>query len=663
MPPILRGDQTSGPASFKPQRNYDYEYPEGLDLRPGSELHDFLRDKVMDRANYSARIMTTRHSDWQKIDHTLTAYIPADDYEKSLKDSDERKPVSVVFPNSYTVLETLLSYFVGAFIQEPIFRYEGHGPEDVIGAILLEKVIQQQVLKNKVGLNLHTQARDAFAYGFGVSTPVWTEEWGKKRVKKEVPRMFGLGTRIEYEVQDEQLLYEGNALDNIDPYLYLPDVTVGIHEPQKGEYVGWVEHTNYMNLLAHESETGDLYNVKYLRELKGRSCSVYPMDSSGRGTKSGINKDSINNTSPDTDSNSMNVIKMFIKIIPKDWDIGDKDTPEMWYFEVGQEAVILKAEPAGLDHNKFPVNVMVPDFDGYSVTPISRIEILYGLQGVLDFLFNSHIANVRKAINDMIIYDPYQVNSNDLKNPEPGKLIRLRRPAWGRGVKDVVSQLNVQDITQANIGDSSWIVQWMERISGADASMQGSLRQGGPERLTGMEFQGTRAGGISRLERLVKIMGMQGMQDIGTLFALHNQQMMTKETYIKITGDWQDVLMKEYAKDMDRGRINVTPDDLNIAYDVLVRDGSIPGGNFAREWIQLYQIIAGNPEIAQQFDVVRIFTHIARNLGAKNVNDFVRKGGSIDASIMPDENVRHEFVHGNIVPIDKMPAQQAMGGV
>ena len=75
-------------------------------------------------------------------------------------------------------------------------------------------------------------------------------------------------------------------------------------------------------------------------------------------------------------------------------------------------------------------------------------------------MFNSHVANVRKAINDMIIYDPYLVNSNDLKNPAPGKLIRLRRPAWGKGVKDVAQQLGVSDVTRGNIADSTWLVQW-----------------------------------------------------------------------------------------------------------------------------------------------------------------------------------------------------------
>jgi len=27
--------------------NYDYEYPDGLELKPGSKLHDKLRDEVI----------------------------------------------------------------------------------------------------------------------------------------------------------------------------------------------------------------------------------------------------------------------------------------------------------------------------------------------------------------------------------------------------------------------------------------------------------------------------------------------------------------------------------------------------------------------------------------------------------------------------------------
>ena len=157
----------------------------------------------------------------------------------------------------------------------------------------------------------------------------------------------------------------------------------------------------------------------------------------------------------------------------------------------------------------------------------------------------------------MIIVDPFLVNIKDLESPEPGKIIRTRRPAWGRGVKDAVQQLAISDITRGNIADSGWIVQWMQKISGADDSMMGSLRQGGPERLTGAEFKGTRTGAVSRLERVARVIGMQAMQDIGYFFASHCQQLMQDEVYVKVTGDWQDVLIKEYGIP-ERGRIAVS---------------------------------------------------------------------------------------------------------
>jgi len=215
---------------------------------------------------------------------------------------------------------------------------------------------------------------------------------------------------------------------------------------------------------------------------------------------------------------------MYVTIIPKDWKLSNVEVPEKWYFELASDDIIIAANRADHDHGMYPVSVASPEYDGYSITPVSRLEMLSGLQGVLDFEFNSHIANVKKAINDMLIVDPYLVNINDLKDPRPGALIRLRRPAWGRGVDKVVQQLMVQDITRANIADASYITSMMDRTSGADQSMQGSLRQGGPERLTSAEFKGTRGSSISRLQHISMIIGMQFMQDIGTMFAVHTQQ-------------------------------------------------------------------------------------------------------------------------------------------
>jgi len=258
------------------------------------------------------------------------------------------------------------------------------------------------------------------------------------------------------------------------------------------------------------------------------------------------------------------------------------------------------------------------------------------------------MVSLEKAANGMLVVDPYLVNINDLKDPQPGKLIRLRRPAWGRGVDKVVQQLQITDLTRMNISDSAYITQWMDRISGADQSMQGTLRQSGPERLTGAEFSGTRNSAMSRLQCMAMIISMQFMQDIGTQFAVHTQQYMTQETYINVAGRYADQLMKNFTNGKTRGR--VSPSDLAINYDLIVRDGSIPGGNFSQAWIELFKIIGTQPELAQQFDVTRIFTYIAQQLGAKNVEDFRRNLDRVNITSMPDDQVANQVQAGNLVP-------------
>ena len=90
--------------------------------------------------------------------------------------------------------------------------------------------------------------------------------------------------------------------------------------------------------------------------------------------------------------------------------------------------------------------------------------------------------------------------------------------------------------------------------------------------------------------------GMQGMQDIGTFFGIHLKQMMTSPEYIKIAGEWETTLAMEYGKKIDRGRIGINPVDIDVHFRTIVRDGSVPGGNFAEVWVRLFQVLGQNPE-------------------------------------------------------------------
>jgi hypothetical protein len=627
---------------------YNYEYPMGLDLSPNSALSKKICTEVMARARLSYEKMSARHSSWNQIDRVLTAYVPLDVMEKQVKAKDARKPVSIVVPYAYATLETLLTYLVSTFLSGTIFQYDGTGPEDLVGAALLEKVIDQQCNRAKVALNLHTLFRDSLAYSIGASACSWEKKTGKRTVPKEQGFFSFLGNFVKTGMKNasvETIMYEGNKLKNIDPYCYLPDPSVSVHAVQDGEFIGWFERTSILSLLSSESTSEDVFNVRYLKHLNAKS-SLISQDNSKRNERFNTSTGREESSSIKTPAD---VIYMYCTIIPKDWGLGDAEYPEKWYFAISGDHVVIECRPIGLNHNLYPIGVASPDFDGYSASPVSRIEMMYGLQETLDWLFSSHIANVRKAINDMLIVDPYLLNMQDLESPEPGKIIRLRRAGWGKGVEGAVKQLAVQDVTRGNIADSNYIIELMNRCSASNDSLQGITRKTS-ERITATEIQSDRSSTLSRLERMAKVISMQAMYDISYLFAAHTQQLMTQDTYVKVVGDWPELLQGIQTPD---NRIPVSPTDLMVGYDVKLKDAMDKSGGNGQEWVSLYQILAQNPMLGQQFDMVRIFKHIAVLMGASDVNNFVAQGGNIQQSMVPDQTVLDEAQKGNLVPIQQ----------
>lgn len=640
MPTIVRGNNTW--FDKIPGKDLGYTYPNKLNLTPGSALHNRIITEVMNRALDSHTVMARKHLKWNKIDQTLTTFITIDEEERVVREKDPRKPVSIVVPYSYATLETLLTYWVATFLELPYFKYEGVTSDDIIGSIMLEKIIEMQCLNNKIGLSLHTQFRDSLVYGFGVSVPLWTEKLGWRSFIDQA----GVRQRTR------EVLFEGNRLENIDPYLYLPDPSVPIHDPQRGEFVGWIQKTNYMSLLSDEVNSGgDIYNVKY---LKGQNClSRLLIGSLGSGNsdrEKGVGGDIRQSMIIRGTQSPVDVIWMCITLVPSDstWRLGKSDIPEKWIFGIAADNVVICAQPLGLDHDNYPVSICVPDYDGYSVSPISRVELIHGLQGVLDFLFSSHMANVRKAINDMIIVDPFLVNMGDMRDPKPGKLIRTRRAAWGRGVQNVAMQLNVSDITRGNMADSSLVMDVMQRTSSATDVVQGIMRSGS-ERRSATESKSVEKGALSRIAKSTKIASMMCMYDIAYMLASQTQQFASRQVFVSSFGRYQQELIEEYGDQLQGNRgLKVNPNDLLIKYNTLIHDGTMDTGEFAQEWTQIWQVLSTNPSVGAGFDMVRIFKHMARLMGAKSINDFVRKGGSANIKMMQDQLVQSEVQKGNM---------------
>lgn len=638
MPNIIQGAPSS--SDLYVGEDLRYKYPEGLDLQPSSSFHATLLNKIMQRVRVASSDLEQRRRSWREIDRTLTAYISIDEAEKRVKCKDPKAPVSIVFPHSYAILETLVSFMDAIFLKQPIFHYRGNSPEDSAGAILLEKVIETHCQRFKAGLALHTAFKDSIAYGIGAVFPMWKQKFGWRT--RTVADEFG---NVSKE-SEPRLLFEGNAIENVDPYQLLLDPNYGVQAVQDSEFVGFVRRTNYQNLLP-EDNNGSVFNIKYLKGSKW--TSQYFKSQRDDGPQS-------SDTSSDSVLKPIDVIYMYMKIIPKAWGLSKNEDVEKWLFAIAGDRIIIQAQPLNLDHDMFPIALCAPTFDGYSSAPLSRLELLQGMQDLLNWYFNTHITNVRKTINDVIIYDPFMLNTEDLTNPKPGKLVRARRAAWGKDLRGSIQQLQVNDVTRQNVQDAQITMQLMDKISGADQAMMGQLRDGGPERLSAAEFNGTQNQAFGRLKSMASIVEQQLILDIGYMFAMHVQQLMSEDLFVSTVGEWQSQLLEVYGERVKNDRMRVTPQDLNIDFDVVINSNGPDSQTEAQFWVQMFDIITRNPDLYSIIDIGRVFRFVATQLGASNVDNFLRAPMPpvMQPTLIPTDQVMKQAQAGNLAPVEEM---------
>jgi len=82
----------------------------------------------------------------------------------------------------------------------------------------------------------------------------------------------------------------------------------------------------------------------------------------------------------------------------------------------------------------------------------------------------------------------------------------------------------------------------------------------------------------------------------------------------------------------------VGPDLLaDVDFDLVVSDGSNPGGEFLTDLIQMYQIVRGDPETAKAFDPVRMVLDMYIRANVKGASRFLRVQTPPNMNVMPDE--------------------------
>lgn len=614
-----------------------------LDLKPNSELSKRIISGIQDRVLFSKTEFQKKHNKWIKAEDRAVAFLPerSIDALRRLDRDQGGKPqyTTIQLPYSYAILMASHTYWTTVFLgRSPVMQFSGRHGEGTQQIQAMEALIDYQVQVGEMLVPLYLWLLDGGKYGIGVLGNFWEKQVIRTSEIVETEKLlfgrFPTGKFEKKRVTKVTTGYEGNKLYNVRPYDFFPDPRVPVYNFQKGEFCAVYVELGWNDVLRR-AEQGIYVNVENIKEQDAGGATAR-QEGSPRIELPG----SSSFFSSVHDRKSANVVKMYechIDLIPTAWGLGKSALPEKWAFTCTSDFThLLGAQPLGALHDKFPFSVIEFEPEGYGLVPRGIPEVLEPIQNTLDWLINSHLYNVRKAINNQFVVDPSKIVMRDLLDPGPGGIIRLRPEAFGTDARLAVHQLQVVDITQNHMKDMQVILDMGQRTLGVSDQILGMLNVKG--RRSATEVRSSTTFGVNRLKTTAEYFSAMGWAPLAQMMVQNSQQYYDSDRKFKITGD----LMLEAGQRF----VNITPGDLVGFFDFVPVDGTLPVDRFAQAnlWRELMGQMQKFPELIAQYDLGRIFAWVAKLAGLKNIDQF-------KVEVRPDALLAAEAEKGNIVPL------------
>lgn len=607
---------------------------------PGTPLHDRILEAVKERKKFSEKKMKQFHRQWDDADDSMRAYIKERDVDKKRKDSKRFDGqvdfVTLEVPYVYALAMTAHTYYTSVLLgRSPIFQFTGRHGESQNSIMSVEAVMDYQVKSGYMMPVMYHWLYDLSKYSLGIIGNYWEEE--EKIVSKYTAQPIvinGVQFAGARPVMTQEIVkgYVGNKLFNIRPYDFYPDPRVPLWKFQDGEFCCRDTNEGYFDILACEHTYPGYYqNLEGLTKLaQGKA------DSSVVGS-SRIEMPVQPGAEAAPGPGFFKVTDAYVKLIPKTWGLGESGRIEIWQFQIAEGELVISAKPLGLYHNKYPFSVMEGNFGSDEFAKFGIVEIIRPMTDILTWLINSHFYNVRRVLNNQIVFDPSRVTLKDLTKPGQ-RLIRLKPAAYGTDPKAAVHQLQTVDVTRSNMADAQYIEQMIQRVPGISDIIMGMMDQGG--RRSATESRITANAGTSRLKTPIEYNSYLAMDPLADMLLANTQQLMSFERKYSIGGN---TLQGANAF------LDVGPEQIAGSYNFVPVNGTTPIDRLAQAnfWKELMTQVARVPQIAMGLDFMSMIEYVMMLQGERNFNRFriqVAPPGMAPGGTLPAEG-------GNVIPI------------
>jgi len=586
--------------------------PEGIDpdediiskLKPGSDKERKVRERLNKMFDFSWNAMSQHHPRWTWQEQKVQAYIKMPDYKQLMDEMNNNngaapEPIQVIVPYTYSTIHAAATFIYAVLAgRRPIFPLLATRGTATEKARYMEQAVQASLEATKAYEAIWQFIWDCLNYGFSAVRIGWCEEHGS---------MISLANGQREKTTG--LKYAGNKLLPIDPYQFFPDPRVPMHEVNtKGDFVFWTTSQSKMVLLDKEKKGQFKWVEEAAKCVKEAGLDRAELPAvSNRRARIGMNN-VLMVPSGDDVVGFLPIREGTVRLVPKDWDLGDEDSSEIWKF-TWVKGQIIQATPLNMAHDKHPVAVTEPTGFGHEFGSIALADFINPFQDIISWLVNSRMENVRTTINNQFVVDPFRIEMQDLRQPAAGKCIRLKQTAIGTPVDEAIKQLTTVDVTQGHMNDIQLMRLLADTATGVNDNLRG-VNQGG--RRSATEARISMQAGASRLSQLAIRISSQGMMDICGQMIMNIQQFMPQEMWVETTGDEgpESSLM--------------SPDMLVGTFNYQISDGSLPYDKTAllEVWKEIMFGVAQDPELRQTYSVDKIFEHVAILGGAKNIASF-----------------------------------------
>lgn len=606
-----------------------------------SKIHEDILDKLRKRKQAGQQARSDRVTKWDEAEKIFSAYVPEGELDAQRRNlrTNTGMPAytTVTIPYAYATLMTAHTYFSSVFLSRaPVYQVQGVGAEGADSEQAMEALLAYQLANGNNLAPLYLWMLDHAKYGEGYMCQYWDVDANLIPVSSYEPKRFmGFpipGTQKKVTGFQEIVNYEGARFFNIRPQDFFCDPAVTPARLQEGSFAGWVRFVS-MNTITKKERMGYYYNVNHIPARHATSRQSVSQAANIPSQTSMINYGN-------DDIRGCELTEIIVELSPKDWKIpgcSSREHFEKWVFTVANDEVIIAAQPLGMFHNEYPIDVLEYELEAYNVAKRGMLEMLKPLNDTLEWLINTHFYNVRKSLNNEWIYDPSVLLSKDVERPGPGKLIRVRPDKYGTDVRAAFYQIQTQDVTQGNIRDAQMVIEMMQRLTGVNDAVMGVL---GNNRRTATEVRTSSSFAVNRLKTMCEYMSAVG-------FAPHARRLMQMSQQ----NLERSMILRRIAPEATVN-VNVTPESIAGNFNYVPVDGTLPVDRMAQAAMMnnIMTSAARIPQIGQRLDFYKIFAFTAKNLmGVRNFDSFQIQQNPLQ--VAPTEQTMKQVDAGNMVPV------------